>query len=103
MDVTEVDVRRAMDHAEKEAWNALARYKYWMFGYWAGEWVKLKNLAGLNPASPFAELVKLARSKGFGPDAGSVESMEVAHADLVTPTLLAVMMPGLATLEQANG
>lgn len=103
MDVSEAEVLAKMDHAEREAWNAMARYKYWMFGYWAGEWVKLKNLAGLNPSSPFAELVKLARSKGFGPSAGSVESMEIAHAGLETPALLAAMIPALEMEARANG
>jgi hypothetical protein len=79
-----------LDHAEKEAWNALARYKFFMFGYWAAVWVGLRAIHGASRANPWRDLVMIARSRGYGPDAGSVESMEeVPEAPM--PALLAVM------------
>lgn len=52
--------------AERKAWDALARYKFYMAGYWMAAWVKYNDL--LRPGegramNPFRELVKLARSK----------------------------------------
>lgn len=47
--------------AERKAWDALARYKFWMFGYHAADWVKLnRRLPGRRP-NPFARLVAAAR------------------------------------------
>jgi len=52
--------------AERKAWDALARYKFWMFGYHAAAWIKYNDL--LRPGegrarNPFRDLVLLARSK----------------------------------------
>jgi hypothetical protein len=30
--------------AERKAWDALARYKFWMFGYHAAAWIKYNDL-----------------------------------------------------------
>lgn len=54
------------DAAERRAWDALARYKFWMFGYHAAAWIKYNGL--LPPgqgraANPFRELVTFARSR----------------------------------------
>jgi hypothetical protein len=79
-----------LDHAEKEAWNALARYKFFMFGYWAAVWVGLRAIHGVARANPWRDLVMIARSRGYGPDAGSVESME-EPPEVPVPALLAAM------------
>lgn len=50
-----------MDAAERKAWDALARYKFWMFGYWAAIWVHLNRINGQHHANPWADLVKVAR------------------------------------------
>ena len=50
-----------LGEAEKKAWTALAGYKFWMFGYWAGVWVHLNRLGGLRRPNPFRRLVKAAR------------------------------------------
>ena len=51
------------DKAEAEAWNALSRYKFQMFGYWASIWVHLNRISGLHSPDPFGELVGLARTR----------------------------------------
>lgn len=50
-----------IDIAERKAWDALARYKFWMFGYWAGVWVHLNRISGQKRPNPWAELVKRAK------------------------------------------
>jgi len=47
--------------AEEKALDSLARYKFTMFGYWAGVWVHLNRISGLKKPNPFHGLVKLAR------------------------------------------
>ena len=37
-------IRRRMMEAKAKAWDALSRYKFWMFGYHAAEWVPLNRL-----------------------------------------------------------
>lgn len=53
-----------MKDAEKKAIDALARYKFWMFGYWAAKWVTLNKISGLKQPNPFKELVYKAREIG---------------------------------------
>lgn len=52
--------------AERNAWKALAGYKFWMFGYWAAAWIKYNQLLPreLRGPNPFKALVELARAKG---------------------------------------
>lgn len=50
------------DEAEVNALAALGRYKFVMFGYWAGIWVHLNRLIGDGRANPFRELVVKARA-----------------------------------------
>ena len=54
-----------LDHeiqeAAAKAVDSLARYKFAMFGYWAGIWVHLNRIEGKRRPSPFAELVRAAR------------------------------------------
>ena len=53
------------EDAQRQAWDALARYKFWMFGYHAGRVVYLatliNRLGGPRLANPFVGLVHLAR------------------------------------------
>lgn len=48
--------------AEAKAIDALARYKFTMFGYWAGIWVHLNKIEGQRRPSPFRSLVKVAKA-----------------------------------------
>lgn len=50
-----------LDEAERKAIDSLARYKFAMFGYWAGIWVHLNRISGVNRPSPFRRLVDAAR------------------------------------------
>lgn len=49
--------------AEAKAWDALSRYKFWMFGYWASVWVHLNRIGSFNRPNPWRELVMAARGK----------------------------------------
>ena len=49
------------DAAERHAWDALARYKFVMFGYWCGIWVHLNRLCATPNPNPWRELVAAAR------------------------------------------
>ena len=53
-----------MNEAERKAFDALRRYKFQMFGYWAAIWVHLNRAGGFKKPSPFRGLVKFARSEG---------------------------------------
>ena len=50
-----------LDEAEAKAWDALARYKFTMFGYWCGVWVHLNRVANAKRLNPWRELVQHAR------------------------------------------
>ena len=50
-----------LDEAAHKAIESLAKYKFAMFGYWAGIWVHLNKISGLKRPNPFTELVKAAR------------------------------------------
>jgi hypothetical protein len=50
-----------MEDAERKAWDSLARYKFWMFGYHAAFWVKLNRLGEFNRPNPWKTLVIHAR------------------------------------------
>lgn len=52
---------KELDQAELEAWKNLARYKFWMFGYFAARWVFLNRMLGAKRPNPFKSLVLLAR------------------------------------------
>ncbi len=47
--------------AEVKAIDSLARYKFVMFGYWAGIWVHLNKIEGKKRPNPFRPLVASAR------------------------------------------
>jgi hypothetical protein len=52
---------RELDIAEKKAWDALSRYKFQMFGYWAAIWVHLNRISKAKRPNPWIELVKHSR------------------------------------------
>ena len=52
-----------LDEAEKKAIDALSRYKFQMFGYWAAIWVHLNRIEGEKRPNPFREYVLLAKQK----------------------------------------
>ena len=57
----EAKLAAEIDEAAEKAIDSLARYKFAMFGYWAGIWVHLNRIEGKRRPSPFADLVKSAR------------------------------------------
>lgn len=57
-------LERELEDAERKAHQALARYKFEMFGYWAAIWVHLNRIGGFNLPNPFKDYVALARGKG---------------------------------------
>lgn len=54
--------------AEHKAWDSLGRYKFLMFGYWAGIWVHLNRVGHFDRANPWREVVKVARRRTNGKD-----------------------------------
>ena len=50
-----------LDEAEMKAWDALGRYKFQMFGYWAAIWVHLNRLSNGRRQNPWRCLVQSAR------------------------------------------
>ena len=54
-------IETEMDEAARKALESLSRYKFAMFGYWAGIWVHLNRISGRRQPSPFAALVRAAR------------------------------------------
>ncbi len=50
-----------IDIAERKAWDALARYKFMMFGYWAAIWVHLNRISGQKRENPWRDLVREAK------------------------------------------
>lgn len=59
----EKDLFQELDHAEQQAWDALARYKFMMFGYWAAIWVHLNRTSKARRENPWTELVRSARGR----------------------------------------
>lgn len=47
--------------AERKAWDALARYKFFMFGYHAADVVRITRRLGDRRGNPFKVLVEVAR------------------------------------------
>ncbi len=56
-------MEEAIIEAENKAWEALARYKFLMFGYWAAIWVHLNKISGKKRPNPWKSLVVFARKK----------------------------------------
>jgi len=61
---SESDRRLAQElhEAETKAIDALGRYKFTMFGYWAGIWVHLNKIEGKKRPSPFRQYVIQAKA-----------------------------------------
>ena len=59
--MTEQALLDAMDDAEIKAVDALARYKFQMFGYHAAIWVNLNRIGGFKHPNPFKFAVDAAR------------------------------------------
>lgn len=57
-------LRKDLADAEAKAWDALCRYKFMMFGYWAAVWVHLNRVGGFKEANPWKRLVQDARQRG---------------------------------------
>lgn len=58
------ELRERAKEAERAAWAALSRYKFWMFGYHAANWVNINRLGKLGLSNPFKILVKTAQERG---------------------------------------
>jgi hypothetical protein len=58
---TEEKVMQELIDAEHKAWDALSRYKFMMFGYWAAVWVHLNRLSNTKKSNPWKQLVQEAR------------------------------------------
>lgn len=52
-----------LDEAAFKAIDALSRYKFMMFGYWAAIWVHQNRISGQRRPSPFKALVAMARKQ----------------------------------------
>ena len=59
----EIGISNAMAEAYIKALDSLGRYKFLMFGYWAGQWVKLNSLLPKPRSNPFKALVDYARER----------------------------------------
>lgn len=59
--LSESAVRFQMKERVRQAFNALAGYKFWMFGYHAAAWVNLNRLLSEKQPNPFRRLVQFAR------------------------------------------
>ena len=55
------DLLQELDLAEVKAWQNLARYKFWMFGYFAGRWVFVNRISGAKRPNPFKRIVDVAK------------------------------------------
>ena len=56
-------IEAELNDAEHNAWTALARYKFVLFGYWCGTWGHLNRISGARRANPWTGLVRLARER----------------------------------------
>ena len=55
-------LERELEEAERKAWEALGRYKFQMFGYWAAIWVHLNRIGNFKRPNPWKKLVSIART-----------------------------------------
>ena len=59
--MTPDSIEAKLDEAEAKAWDALRRYKFMNFGYWAAIWVHFNRVGSKRRPNPFAPIVRLAR------------------------------------------
>ncbi len=57
----EDQLRSDLAKAELKAWESLARYKFWMFGYHAADVVRINRRLRLKRPNPFRVIVMVAR------------------------------------------
>jgi len=57
------NLERDLQEAEEKAIDALSRYKFQMFGYWAAIWVHLNRCGNFKRPNPFKDFVQLAKTK----------------------------------------
>lgn len=62
MSEAEYRLRLDLQDAEAKAWDALSRYKFMMFGYWAAVWVHLNRIGGFKEANPWKQIVRDAKN-----------------------------------------
>ena len=55
-------IEQELDEAAEKAIASLAKYKFMMFGYWAGVWVHLNRMLPERRSNPFLRLVQCARA-----------------------------------------
>ena len=55
------DLATDIEESAYRAIDALSRYKFMLFGYWAAIWVHLNRIEGGKRPSPFTDFVRLAR------------------------------------------
>lgn len=53
-----------LDEAERKAIDALGRYKFMNFGYWAAIWIHLNRVGKFKRPNPFKPFVELALKVG---------------------------------------
>ena len=63
MELGAVTAEEERAEAERRAWDSLARYKFVMFGYWAGVWVHLNRMCQHAAGNPWRDLVRIARAR----------------------------------------
>ena len=63
---TSPNIHQEIELAEKRAWEALAKYKFVMFGYWTGVWVHLNRIESAPRPNPWKQLVTVARTTTTG-------------------------------------
>lgn len=81
MRVEDQRILDAMTGAERKAWEALAGYKFWMFGYHASRWVNYNQLLSERRPNPFRDAVKLARRKLDGEEI-KADTLAAARGEL---------------------
>ena len=64
-----------LHRAESEAWKSLPSYKFQMFGYWCGIWVRLNRIGDFNRPNPFRPAVELARNITAGQHFSGTQQM----------------------------
>lgn len=69
-----------MEEAERKAWDSLARYKFFMFGYHAADWVKINRRLGGERWNPFRVLVEEAREKIAARPLAPMKALPAARA-----------------------
>ncbi len=57
----EEKINKHRNDARVKALDALSRYKFQMFGYWAAIWVHMNQIAAVKQPSPFSSLVQQAK------------------------------------------